>query len=119
MVTPMDNSAPVGDRPPSKILIFSLTALSWVAFLVVIVLYGIASGQAAGGALKLVAACAIVALGAFIVGGFLGFLCGIPLALSKEEASSDYRANNTLQQVLDWLLKILLGAGLTQLTHIP
>lgn len=53
-----------------------------------------------------------------VAGGGLGFLFGIPRALGSAGSSTQqggYTANTNLEQVSDWLTKILLGVGLTQL----
>jgi len=68
----------------------------------------------------------ITAGAALLVGGVLGFLFGIPRTLQqdKEPAKTDsagknesvgYRPNTNLEQISDWLTKILVGVGLTQL----
>jgi hypothetical protein len=73
-----------------------------------------------------------------LVGLFLGFLFGIPRSLQSElppplperaetpEAKQEaqrlrfqYRANTNLEQISDWLTKILVGVGLTQLVALP
>ncbi len=72
-----------------------------------------------------------------MVGGLLGFLFGIPRSLQASDASTGpasklqsarsanddqavtYRANTNLEQISDWLTKILVGVGLTQLTVLP
>ncbi|WP_405617916.1 hypothetical protein [Streptomyces sp. NBC_00076] len=54
-------------------------------------------------------------------GAALGFLFGVPRALAAEpspyapEIRPAYIANTNLEQVSDWLTKLLIGAGLTQL----
>ena len=68
-----------------------------------------------------------------LVGGLLGFLFAIPKALQGPAAPphphapadaaapdqpSRYRANTNLEEVSDWLTKILVGVGLTQLTAL-
>jgi hypothetical protein len=69
------------------------------------------------------------ALAAVGVGGFVGFLFGIPRALATDvqnpetqpralQASSRYIGNTNLEQISDWLTKILVGATLTQLGTI-
>jgi hypothetical protein len=65
------------------------------------------------------AAAAMVAIGAFLAGGLLGFLFGIPRSLAGQEAAGDdargtYRPNTNLEQISDWLTKILVGVGLVQ-----
>ena len=67
-----------------------------------------------------------VAGAALLVGGLLGFLFGIPKKLQQDSATvlnqqqgSAYQENTNLEQISDWLTKILVGVGLTQLTSIP
>jgi hypothetical protein len=87
-----------------------------------------------------------VAMASAAVGGLFGLLFGIPRALTLSPppgtppattpaASSDgsqdsttetqegsvggYSANTNLEQVSDWLTKLLLGAGLTQIARVP
>ncbi|MDH6578772.1 hypothetical protein [Kitasatospora sp. MAP5-34] len=64
-----------------------------------------------------------------VLGGALGFLFGIPRLLTSGAAAhpadqqatstASYAPNTNLEQVSDWLTKILLGAGLTQLGTLP
>ena len=81
-----------------------------------------------------------VAGAAAITGALVGFVFGIPRALqatdggaaaaTKNESAGtsankeknreqSYRANTSLEQISDWLTKILVGVGLTQLTQLP
>lgn len=76
----------------------------------------------------------IVSLAALVVGGFLGFLFGIPRSLQRNSetpvvqnkaatasgnVSERYYSNNTnLEQISDWLTKIIVGVSLTQLPAI-
>lgn len=67
----------------------------------------------------------LLACGAFSIGSLLGLLFGIPriAQLQSEGAnvtdSKFLAANNNLIQISDWLTKILVGAGLTQITKVP
>ncbi|WP_441250876.1 hypothetical protein [Kitasatospora sp. McL0602] len=71
----------------------------------------------------------MVAGGFTVAGGGLGFLFGIPRLLTSGAAAdpddlhttstANYAPNTNLEQVSDWLTKILLGAGLTQLVTLP
>jgi hypothetical protein len=86
----------------------------------------------------------MIAGGAFFVGVLLGFLFGIPYtvyqtpsqapstsggaiqqptAASQQNAGlsspSNYRVNTNLEQISDWLTKILVGIGLIQLVKAP
>lgn len=73
---------------------------------------------------------ALLSLACMAVGGLIGFLFGIPRTIQSDERSkdnserakdSDYRqtVNTNLEQISDWLTKILVGVGLTQLNNIP
>jgi len=79
-----------------------------------------------------VASVGVMTSGAFmLIGSVLGFLFGIPRTLQQESSSLgqsnekiesptvDYRANTNLEQISDWLTKMLVGVGLTQLTAMP
>lgn len=71
-----------------------------------------------------------VAGSALMTGGLLGFLFGIPRigqserTLSSEDkqdnslAVARYQTNTNLEQISDWLTKILIGVGLTQIPQI-
>jgi CheY-like chemotaxis protein len=67
-------------------------------------------------------------------GGLLGFVFGVPRQLQDGRAAprpsevataapddlhSNYASNTSLEQISDWLTKILVGVGLTQLANIP
>ncbi len=76
---------------------------------------------------------AMLAGASLLLGGLVGFLFGIPRTLQKamqpngEEKDAretgpervSYQANTNLEQISDWLTKIIIGVGLTQLTNIP
>lgn len=72
---------------------------------------------------------------ASLSGGFLGLLFGIPRRLQVESRTSSeneghtareagtssqylYAANTNLEQISDWLTKILVGVGLTQISNL-
>jgi hypothetical protein len=66
---------------------------------------------------------------AWSVGGLVGFLFGIPrtLSLPSGDLTGDalsrdqlqYRVNTNLEQISDWLTKILVGVGLAELHQLP
>jgi hypothetical protein len=63
----------------------------------------------------------LVASAAWIAGGLLGFIFGIPRVLSTDrpesslaEAHSLYRSNSNLEQISDWLTKIIVGVSLVE-----
>lgn len=86
----------------------------------------------------------LVSGAALAVGGFFGFLFGMPKAMvrnhpvgqsanqskknetnaddeqqTSNNSSSSIEPNTNLEQISDWLTKILVGAGLTQLNKMP
>lgn len=73
----------------------------------------------------------MVAGASLLAGGLLGFLFGIPRTLQQSdnpepeqsnpgsEKGINYLANTNLEQISDWLTKILVGVGLTQINIIP
>jgi hypothetical protein len=67
----------------------------------------------------------LMALASSMVGAVVGFLFGIP-RLNRNYAPADedgrttkYKPNTNLEEVSDWLTKIIIGVTLTQLTRIP
>jgi hypothetical protein len=64
----------------------------------------------------------LVSFTAFLVGALGGFLLGIPRVVSSGEARRNanmrYAPSTNLAEVSDWLTKLLLGAGLVQLTRL-
>jgi hypothetical protein len=65
-----------------------------------------------------------IAAASGLVGALLGALFGVPRAeqatsLTSSGANRRYVANTNLEQVSDWVTKILIGVGLTQIAVIP
>jgi tetratricopeptide (TPR) repeat protein len=76
------------------------------------------------------AASSFWAAACLVAGGTIGFLFGIPRTLQNEQPGSpqagagegsgyEQRVNTNLEQISDWLTKILVGLGLTQLQRVP
>jgi hypothetical protein len=58
---------------------------------------------------------------AYFTGGIVGFLFGVPRTVQGTTLSkgiTQYRGNTNLEQVSDWLTKIIVGIGLVQIGHI-
>lgn len=69
-------------------------------------------------------ACGLLLGGAsFAGGGFMGFIFGIPSLLQNQNLTvakpTTFKYNDNLVQISDWLTKIIVGVGLTQLGNIP
>jgi Putative Ig domain len=65
----------------------------------------------------------LAGLAAFISGCLAGFLFGIPKVVSsgqlrQQQTPAAYTPSSNLAEVSDWLTKLLLGAGLVQLTRL-
>jgi hypothetical protein len=68
--------------------------------------------------------CGLLVAGASLAaGGFLGFIFGIPSLLQNQNLTASkpttFKYNDNLVQISDWLTKIIVGVGLTQLNIIP
>ncbi len=99
--------------------------------LLVLLAVGIAIAGGAGwilGSWGGVTIAVLLAGGILAAGGLLGLLFGIPRALTSDPAADEkasgpkrpsYSANTNLEQVSDWLTKILIGATITQLGALP
>lgn len=57
---------------------------------------------------------------AYLVGGLVGFMFGLPRMLTNpDQPSADYSRNDNLIQISDWVTKIIVGLGLTNLYEVP
>jgi hypothetical protein len=67
----------------------------------------------------------LIAGSAFSTGGFIGFVFAVPKQSKRTDELhltspiNSYLGNDNLIEVSDWLTKIIVGVGLTQLTSIP
>jgi hypothetical protein len=78
--------------------------------------------------IRSIAVSLFVALSSVACGGLLGFLFGIPRAAAGDGNNpppryewqlQPYTANTNLEQISDWLTKIVVAIGLAQLAKIP
>ena len=60
-------------------------------------------------------------LGSSFLGAAIGLIFAVPRARAEylAEASERYAPNSNLEQISDWLTKILVGAGLVELKSLP
>jgi len=100
--------------------------LTWavVAGFVVVALYALTFRDASVSWGTLAAGGLMLAGASLLVGGVIGFLFGIPRTLqgkmdSESAGEPRYQANTNLEQISDWLTKILVGVGLTQMASAP
>jgi CheY-like chemotaxis protein len=114
-------------------------ALGWMAVVFVLASLAIVvfslNARTLGLAATTATALLILAGAASVCGWFLGFLFGIPRALQNSDLRSAqtevgdtsaragslairYQANTNLEQISDWLTKIIVGVSLTQIPSI-
>ncbi|GAA0907263.1 hypothetical protein [Virgisporangium aurantiacum] len=84
-----------------------------------IVIYAVSADQFA----SVLASAFMLAAASAVAGGLLGFLFGVPRAAAGPgsdgaPSSRRYRANTNLEQISDWLTKILVGVGLVQFDQL-
>jgi CheY-like chemotaxis protein len=60
-------------------------------------------------------------LAAAALSAILGLIFGLPRALAgfQPAATERYKGNSNLEEISDWLTKLLVGVGLVQLTQVP
>jgi hypothetical protein len=99
----------------------------WLAFLYLVPLAGVAgmlvyavAGNATG---RVFGVSLLWAASAWVFGAFLGFLFAIPQSASRGAANGTspaaaYKSNSNLEEISDWLTKILVGIGLVQLGNL-
>lgn len=110
---------PNGEINRIRVVIHALLICFFVGLLVIL-LFGLWPYHAEGFAVAGVGL--LLAGGVFFMGGFLGFLFAIPHSPAysgAETPASQYQPNTNLEQISDWLTKILVGVGLTQLVQLP
>ena len=79
-----------------------------------------ASGDIEGGStfLSVLAVGLAAASAALVAGALLGFLFGLPRTLERSGSKARLAPNTNLDQISDWLTKILVGLGLVQLGKV-
>jgi hypothetical protein len=106
--------------PDIPLTLWALPAIGIAA----VVIYG-----ASEGSWSILSVALMGGAAAFIAGSFLGFLFSIPRTLTSERAPVtqgegdqerrvEYEPNTNLEQISDWLTKILVGVGLVQLGEL-
>lgn len=123
------------DLPQSERAL-SVLAGSLAVGCVIVFLYA-AQASTGGQFAAIVGVALVVACSALLAGGLLGFLFGIPRTIQQEarpvaqpngkpgevpkeqRQEITYGVNTNLEQISDWLTKILVGVGLTQIATIP
>jgi hypothetical protein len=71
------------------------------------------------GAISIIGLALLSAGAAWLIAVVVGFIFGIPRRSSNQPGGRQYLPSTSLEQVADWLTKIIVGVGLTQLDKIP
>jgi hypothetical protein len=108
---------PLAWRTPAEVWLLPLFGL------VGTVLYSFTQKPFSAAFMQVLGVSLLIGGASFVVGALLGFLFGIPRALRTDDSitaaelarGQRYAGNSNLEQISDWLTKILIGAGLVQL----
>jgi hypothetical protein len=82
---------------------------------IIICFYALARGTE--NFLSILSLSAIIALTSAIVGAFIGFIFGIPRTPAVKD-SENIGANTNLEEISDWITKIIVGVSLVQLNQL-
>lgn len=94
-------------------------SVSPVVLLIAVLIYAAADHFPKGTTFGSVTAVGIAAAAAALMSGvFVGFLFGLPQALNQTKPKGFLTTNTSLDQITDWLTKILVGLGLVQLGKV-
>jgi hypothetical protein len=129
MINPAGETSEASDSSRARLLGVLGHTTTWLAFLALwvpafgavwVVVYAFATP---GSHWAYVAVGMLTSIAALVIGYLVGFLFGIPRvvssgALRHGTGASDYTPSSNLAEVSDWLTKLLLGAGLVQLTRL-
>jgi|GEM_PF-2830238 len=96
-----------------------LMRMSPLAGIIAVIGYA-ASGDIEGGStfLSVFAVGVAAVAGALLAGAVLGFLFGLPKTVDRSSADARLTTNTNLDQISEWLTKILVGLGLVQLGKV-
>ncbi|MBK9098917.1 MAG: hypothetical protein IPM14_12500 [bacterium] len=86
-----------------------------VTGVIIICFYALARGSE--NFLSILSLSAIIALTSAIVGAFIGFIFGIPRTPAIKD-SENIGANTNLEEISDWITKIIVGVSLVQLNQL-
>lgn len=119
-----------GDLTPEEFML-NILGFSSLAAMVVVVIFAFFIGSKEVSAVAVAGVGVITGAAALLAGSLIGFLFGIPRTLQRQdrvntqnntdqkETGATYEDNTNLEQISDWLTKILVGVGLTQIGKMP
>ncbi|MEV5720620.1 YrzE family protein [Amycolatopsis mediterranei] len=71
-----------------------------------------------GIALRQIGLSLAICLASGSIGGIAGFIFGLPKSARKSKTGQVYEPNSNLEEVSDWLTKIIVGVGLVEIRKI-
>jgi hypothetical protein len=111
--------APNGAHPNRDEQVGLCICASPIVILVAVLIYAAADHLGPEANFGSVVALGIAAGAAALISGvFVGFLFGLPQTLKQDNPTGLLTTNTSLDQITDWLTKILVGLGLVQLGRI-
>ena len=141
-LTKKNKNRNINQKKPTiyKFLVYALVLIG--IDLLISIFYALQTSSFPDGAVVASAAVGI-SIASMLAGAFVGFLFGIPKTIQQsgknkpvslppvitpetirqaseeDNLEEDYQSNTNLEEISDWLTKILVGVGLTQLGSIP
>lgn len=105
----------------SFLLIFSVLIASVIVCVAVVAIYACSLPSASKEAFSTLF---MVAVSSYTVGNILGLIFGIPKTVQDQTGKTSqqkklvYHVNTSLEQISDWLTKMIIGAGLVELKDL-
>jgi hypothetical protein len=98
---------------------------SWYLVIAIAMAVGLLGMVILSSTLQKFACALLIGTAATLVGAFVGFVFGIPKTVSSsavndatQNAALKFKGNTNLEDISDWLTKILVGAGLVELNKV-
>ena len=120
------NGAQPADSPSNKYRGLLVASCILVPPVLALISIGAYSSQYDAQSISVATTGVLVALAALVIAALGGFLFGIPRALQQTpsvavapaDSATRYAVNTNLEEISDWLTKIIVGVGLIQLGQI-
>ncbi|HEY6438023.1 MAG TPA: hypothetical protein VIY47_15640, partial [Ignavibacteriaceae bacterium] len=111
------NINPEKDQHPDEGKGRSILFVSIILFSGAVILCTYSLSLGADQFLSVISISAMIAFSSAIVGAFIGFIFGIPRTPASKDPDN-IAANTNLEEISDWITKIIVGVSLVQLSQI-
>jgi hypothetical protein len=119
MTTPPGGSGSADDAKRFQERIWLGTAIAVAVVVIVSMAFAASVGDSTGEFWQIAGAAGALGAASAVIGGLLGFLFGIPHALQRGPGQRRdgvrFESNTNLEQISDWITKILVGISLVQI----